>query len=108
MNGDGGRGVVDRQSAPRGMSGADDANAKFQAKYGDVRPKPRLIASDVKHFDSADWAMRKSLDAARESAGTGARGEGGASGGSGTTESGIGGIGGTEDSAMDAGGKVAR
>ena len=90
------------------MSGADDGNAKFQAKYGDVRPKPRLIASDVKHFDSAEWALRQSRDAARESAGTGARGEGGASGGSGTTESGIGGIGGTEDSAMDAGGKVVR
>jgi len=98
---------VNRQSAPRGMSDEDDANAKFQAKYGDVRPKPRLIASDVKHFDSADWAMRKSLDAARESAGTGASGEGGASGGSVTTESDDG-IGGTEDSAMDAGGKVAR
>jgi len=98
---------VNRQSAPRGMSDEDDANAKFQAKYGDVRPKPRLIASDVKHFDSADWAMRKSLDAARESAGTGASGEGGARGGSVTTESDDG-IGGTEDSAMDAGGKVAR
>ena len=53
------------------MSDEDDASAKFQAKYGDVRPKPRLIASDVKHFDSADWAMRQSLDRARESAGAG-------------------------------------
>jgi len=97
-----------RQSAKRRMSDEDDASAKFQAKYGDVRPKPRLIASDVKHFDSADWAMRQSLDRARESAGAGGRGAGGTSGGSEKTESEVCGNGGTEDSAMDAGGKVVR
>lgn len=86
------------------MSDEDDASAKFQAKYGDVRPKPRLIASDVKHFDSADWAMRQSLDRARESAGAGGRGAGGSE----KTKSEVCGNGGTEDSAMDAGGKVVR
>ena len=43
-----------------------DAERAFRAKYGDaLRPKPRLIATDVKHFDSADWAMRKSAEEAR-------------------------------------------
>jgi hypothetical protein len=46
---------------------ASDAERAFKAKYGDaLRPKPRLIATDVKHFDSADWAMRKSVEEARK------------------------------------------
>ena len=48
---------------------SDDGGAAFRAKYGDLAPKPRLIARDVKHFDSADWAMRKSLDRARAGSG---------------------------------------
>lgn len=60
------------------MASEEEALRAFRDKYGDAAPKPRLIARDVKHFDSADWAMRKSLDGARASAeaakGEGARG----------------------------------
>ena len=88
---------------------ATEAERAFRAKYGDdLRPKPRLIATDVKHFDSADWAMRQSLDRARESAGAGGGGARGTSGGNEKTESEVCGNGGTEDSAMDARGKVVR
>ena len=68
---------------------ATAAERAFRAKYGDeLRPKPRLIATDVKHFDSADWAMRKSAEEARRRDGggtAGARSEGRAMG-EGTTE----------------------
>ena len=56
---------------------ATEAERAFRAKYGDdLRPKPRLIATDVKHFDSADWAMRKSAEEARrrDAGGTAATG----------------------------------
>lgn len=53
------------------------AEEAFRAKYGDgLRPKPRLIAKDVKHFDSADWAMRKSLDEGQRRASVDGGGEG--------------------------------
>lgn len=50
------------------MASEEEALRAFRDKYGDAAPKPRLIAREVKHFDSADWAMRKSLDDARASA----------------------------------------
>ena len=83
-----------RRRAAMDSTAASDAERAFKAKYGDaLRPKPRLIATDVKHFDSADWAMRKSVEEARaRDAGT--RATGGAGGGS--TTSGT-----TEDSARE-------
>ena len=68
---------------------ASDAERAFKAKYGDaLRPKPRLIATDVKHFDSADWAMRKSAEEARrrDAGGTAATRSEGRAMGEGTTE----------------------
>jgi len=32
---------------------------EFTKKYGSIKPKPRLIARESKHFDSADWIMEK-------------------------------------------------
>jgi len=68
---------------------ATAAERAFRAKYGDeLRPKPRLIATDVKHFDSADWAMRKSAEEARrrDGGGTAATRSEGRAMGEGTTE----------------------
>ena len=68
---------------------ATEAERAFRAKYGDaLRPKPRLIATDVKHFDSADWAMRKSAEEARrrDAGGTAATRSEGRAMGEGTTE----------------------
>ena len=67
-----------RRRAAMDSTAASDAERAFKAKYGDaLRPKPRLIATDVKHFDSADWAMRKSAEEARaRDAGTRATGRG--------------------------------
>jgi len=59
------------------MASEEAALRAFRDKYGDAAPRPRLIARDVKHFDSADWAMRKSLDDARASAGTATSASGG-------------------------------
>ena len=74
---------TERISGYETMSSSTDAAAEeaFRAKYGDgLRPKPRLIAKDVKHFDSADWAMRKSLDEGQRRASVDGGGDGTATG----------------------------
>jgi hypothetical protein len=88
-------------------SSDDAAEEAFRAKYGDgLRPKPRLIAKDVKHFDSADWAMRKSLDEGQRRASMDGDGDVTATATTATTairgaEAGM-----PSDSARDAGGRM--
>jgi len=88
-------------------SSDDAAEEAFRAKYGDgLRPKPRLIAKDVKHFDSADWAMRKSLDEGQRRASMDGGGDVTATATTATTairgaEAGM-----PSDSARDAGGRM--
>lgn len=82
------------------------AEEAFRAKYGDgLRPKPRLIAKDVKHFDSADWAMRKSLDGGRGRASVDGGGDGTATGTAVGNEKGVS-DGMPSDSARDAEGRM--
>lgn len=82
------------------------AEEAFRAKYGDgLRPKPRLIAKDVKHFDSADWAMRKSMDGGRGRASVDGGGDGTATGTAVGNEKGVS-DGMPSDSARDAEGRM--
>eukprot|EP00228_Micromonas_bravo_P006081 CAMPEP_0203001556 /NCGR_PEP_ID=MMETSP1401-20130829/649_1 /ASSEMBLY_ACC=CAM_ASM_000894 /TAXON_ID=38833 /ORGANISM="Micromonas pusilla, Strain CCAC1681" /LENGTH=78 /DNA_ID=CAMNT_0049743035 /DNA_START=114 /DNA_END=350 /DNA_ORIENTATION=+ len=32
---------------------------KLRAKYGDLKPKKKLIHKDVKYFDSADYSLQQ-------------------------------------------------
>lgn len=36
-----------------------EADQIAKAKFGGLKPKPRLIVKDKKCFDSADWALAK-------------------------------------------------
>ena len=47
-----------------------EQEAKLMARFGGLKPKPKLLPKDHKYFDSADWALAKEgkkADAARTS-----------------------------------------